>query len=104
MYKCNECGHLFEEGEQKVYREKMGECHGFPAYENFSVCPNCGGDYEEAQACKICGTYEDVDGDFCMECEANVKKKIQPFLKTLTPEEIELLNKLYDGEEICIEE
>ena len=46
MYKCVACGHLFEDGEQETYRENMVECHGSPAYQDFSVCPVCGEAYE----------------------------------------------------------
>lgn len=43
MYKCNECGCVFEDPKVVV------ETHGFkfPPYEKFSVCPRCGdGDYD----------------------------------------------------------
>ena len=47
MYKCLECGNLFEEGEQKRMRECVGEYWGSPAYQEYAVCPCCGGSYEE---------------------------------------------------------
>lgn len=40
MFKCNECGEIFEDPEQR--QEYMGEFWGMPAYETFSYCPNCG--------------------------------------------------------------
>ena len=69
MYKCCECGHLFEEGEQAVWEER----HGLdtPPYEKWSGCPICKGDYEEVHQCKECGdwNYEDelCDG-WCKKC------------------------------------
>ena len=69
MYKCCECGHLFEEGEQAV----TYETHGFyqPPYEEIHSCPVCGGDFEEVHQCKECGDwhYEDelYDG-WCEKC------------------------------------
>ena len=71
MYKCTECGHLFEEGEQAVWYENQGECHGVTAMERFSGCPVCKGDYEEVHQCKKCGEwkYDDelYDG-WCEKC------------------------------------
>ena len=69
MYKCCDCGHLFEEGEQAVWEER----HGLdtPPYEQWSGCPICKGDYEEVHQCKECGDwhYEDelYDG-WCEKC------------------------------------
>lgn len=93
MLKCKECGHLFEDGEQKTYRENMGECHGSPAYQEFSVCPVCGEDYEEVKPCKICGSYDhETDEDFCEECKKDVKKRFNNLIKqNFTEQEIELL-------------
>lgn len=45
MFKCNDCGLKFEEPE--TWREYMGECHGAPAYEEWSGCPMCHGGYSE---------------------------------------------------------
>ena len=53
MYRCCECGNLFEEGEQAVWEET----HGLdsPPYEAWSGCPVCKGGYEEVYQCKDCG-------------------------------------------------
>ena len=71
MYRCENCGHLFEEGEQAVWYENQGECHGVTAMERFSGCPLCHDDYEEVHQCKECGDwhYEDelYDG-WCEKC------------------------------------
>jgi len=49
MYKCLECGHIFEEGEQARWIEPHGEpMQGCPV-------PGCGGAYEEAHGCRACG-------------------------------------------------
>ena len=45
MYRCDDCGLIFEE--PRTVRECMGECWGVAAYEEFDVCPRCGGDYGE---------------------------------------------------------
>lgn len=45
MYKCKDCGEVFDEPHHVVER------HGFDdGYaEHFYVCPNCGGTYEEVE-------------------------------------------------------
>lgn len=70
--KCLECGHIFEDGEQKIRIEHHPEVH---ADEYVHVCPVCGGDYEEAKRCKSCGGafLEDelIGGYYCDECLKN---------------------------------
>ena len=69
-YKCNDCGHIFEDGEFVVKSEYMGECWGTPSYDTFHYCPSCGGDgWEEAGHCARCrGVFFDdellSDGEF----------------------------------------
>jgi len=69
MYKCLNCGHVFEDGEQKVVKENHGLPGGF--YETSEYCPICGGDFEETKPCKVCGS-EQLDDDlydgFCLDC------------------------------------
>ena len=69
MYKCTECGNLFEEGEQATWEER----HGLdsPPYEKFSGCPVCNGDYEEVHQCKECGrwlTNDELYDGWCEKC------------------------------------
>lgn len=62
-FKCNECGHLFESGEEKKWVESYGE--------HMSGCPMCGGGYEETVQCSICGSEhlaEELDGGVCEAC------------------------------------
>lgn len=71
-YKCNDCGHIFEDGEFYVQSEYMGECWGAPAYKDFSYCPSCGGDgWEEAESCSRCnGVFleDELTDGICDEC------------------------------------
>ncbi len=86
MYRCENCRHLFEEGEQAAWEEK----HGLdtPPYEKWSGCPLCRSGYEEVYQCKKCGDWhakselyegwcekclrESIDYDTFFEyCEAN---------------------------------
>ena len=55
-YKCVECGHIFEEGEQIRWDEDRGEFWGSSCSETMSGCPRCGGFYEETKSCEICGS------------------------------------------------
>lgn len=101
MYQCEDCGHLFEDGEQKIIKENMGEFQGSYAIRHYSGCPSCGGSYKTKRPCKICGTYEFKDDDYCEECKSYVKKKFVDFLDNkFTKEERDLLNELYDGERL----
>lgn len=63
MFKCFECGHLFEHGEQR----KVVEAHG----EEYLGCPCCGGAYEETVQCSRCeGHFFDGElyNGLCAEC------------------------------------
>lgn len=69
MYKCENCGHLFEEGEQAVWEER----HGLdtPPYEKWDGCPICKGGYEEVHQCQECNewhTDEELYDGWCEKC------------------------------------
>ena len=76
MYKCIDCGHLFEEGEQSVWYENQGECHGVTAMERFSGCPVCKGDYEEVYQCDSCGDWHSEDELYYGWCEKCLRESI----------------------------
>ena len=74
MYKCESCGHLFEEGEQAVWEER----HGLdtPPYEQWSGCPLCRGGYEEVHQCKECGGWHTDDELYDGWCEKCLRETI----------------------------
>ena len=74
MYRCENCGHLFEEGEQAV----TYETHGFyqPPYEEIHSCPVCGGDFEEVHQCKECGDWHTEDELYSGWCEKCLRETI----------------------------
>lgn len=74
MFKCCECGHLFEEGEQAVWEER----HGLdtPPYEKWSGCPLCKSDYEEVHQCKECGNWHTEDELYDGWCEKCLRETI----------------------------
>lgn len=68
-YKCLECGHIFEDGEQVTWQENHGFADG--PYESFSGCPVCRGDYDKTFPCKVCGSEvweEEIYDGFCLHC------------------------------------
>lgn len=69
MYRCENCGHLFEDGEQAVWEEK----HGLdtPPYEKWDGCPLCHEGYEEVYQCKECEKWyakSELYDDWCEKC------------------------------------
>ena len=74
MYKCCECGHLFEDGEQAVWEEKHGFIDG--PFEKWSGCPLCHGDYEEVHQCKECEDWHTEDELYSGWCEKCLRETI----------------------------
>lgn len=74
MYRCENCGHLFEEGEQAVWEER----HGLdtPPYEKCSGCPICGGTYEKVHQCAGCGDWHSDDELYEGWCETCLRESI----------------------------
>lgn len=98
MFKCLDCGHLFEDGEQAKWEEDRGEYWGTRCTETMSGCPICKSDYIEVKPCKVCGSYEhDTDEEICVECRNSLIKRFQTVLHhEFFEEEIALLNEIYD--------
>ena len=70
-YKCLKCGHIFEEGEQAVWKESRGEFWGMPCHEVMSGCPICRSEYGKTNRCSICQSEqleEDLHGGVCDDC------------------------------------
>ena len=76
MYRCLNCGNLFEEGEQATWYENQGECHGSIAMGRFDGCPVCRGDYEEVYQCKDCGDWHSEDELYDGWCEKCLRETI----------------------------
>ena len=69
MYKCLECGHIFDE--PKSWNESRGEFWGSSCSETLCGCPHCEGGYEEAYLCEICEEYflkSELHGNVCDDC------------------------------------
>lgn len=73
-YKCLECGHIFERGEEKYWRESYGE--------EMCGCPLCGGSFEETRKCAVCGgefLREELNGykyEVCEDCQDEYKYNV----------------------------
>ena len=76
MFKCCDCGNLFEDGEQAIWYENQGECHGRIAMEMFGGCPVCKGDYEEVHQCNECGDWHTEDELYEGLCEKCLRETI----------------------------
>ena len=62
-YKCLECGHIFDEGEEWRWVESHGE--------HMTGCPICGCAYDEACQCDKCGAYhlsDELYSGLCADC------------------------------------
>lgn len=69
MYKCLDCGLVFEE--PKKYSEDCtpgGAFEGGSFIQYFCGCPWCAGAFEEVSECSNCGEY--YTGYECPNCEA----------------------------------
>ena len=71
MFKCIECGAVFEE--PATWEEDRGEFWGFPCTETVRGCPECKGDYEEVFKCRRCDGWWFEDelkgkGRYCEYC------------------------------------
>ena len=88
-YKCEECGNLFEEGEQSYEMGNMAE--------TFSGCPVCNGSYKQIKPCKICGSFNhNIDEKFCNNCKNNFRKELMSILiQNFSKEKTELFNEIY---------
>lgn len=100
MYICIECGHEFEEGEERVRYEDRNECHGSPSYEKYRVCPECGGDYDEAVRCEECDHYapkSELESGLCPDCAKRTEKEFQSILiSCFSPAQREYLEESYE--------
>lgn len=68
MYICNECGETCEDEDLKVTKN-WSEFQGQPVCEEQTdyAC-DCGGEFEEAERCPLCGDYITSDKIVCDEC------------------------------------
>ncbi len=105
-YRCLDCGHIFEEGEQVEWIEMHGFTGG--GGEHFSGCPLCRGEYEETVRCAKCGAEhlkDELNGGVCDECIDECRKDYKTcfYISLGDREEVKLssfLLTLFDAKDI----
>ena len=71
MFKCENCGLIFDEPKE------IHENHGEGIWEVMYVCPNCGeGGQIESKPCDICGN-DAFESCFCDDCMAVAKESLR---------------------------
>lgn len=90
-YHCIECGHFFEDGEERSFDDVLDMIDEMPYTERHDCCPICGGEFEEAETCRRCGCAfapEDLIARlYCRNCleelltEKNMKAYIEEDLE-----------------------
>ena len=72
MYKCLDCGEIFDEP------ASVRETHGFTdgLAETFYMCPYCNGDYEEAKQCQECEEWHTENELYYGWCEKCLRETI----------------------------
>ncbi len=92
-YRCLECGHIFEDGEQARWEEHHPYGMGYAA-EEFIGCPICKGKFEKTKQCKVCGgefLEEDLNGDcVCDDCVNEYSKNFEVCYKISKEEKEEI--------------
>ena len=75
-YKCLDCGHIFCEDDIGWIEEKHHLDGHWVGTEHFLCCPNCKGNYEEAQDCCECTEFFTRDELYAGWCEKCLRKTI----------------------------
>lgn len=90
-YKCLECGHTFEDGEEGFYVETY-EYWGRTFHDKVYVCPVCKGDYEPSYNCTVCGEShfkDDLISGVCSKCINKYKNDLN-FCCSLSQDKTEI--------------
>ena len=97
MYRCNDCGWVFEEPYE--YEERDVGYHA-------DWCPEChSDDIVEVRECKLCNELTPIhlltiDG-YCPDCVRRAAKKYDMFLNKCEPEELRIYKEQFGIEPIC---
>ena len=68
MYICNECGETCEDEDLKLTKNRSEFWGQSVCEEQTDFACDCGGEYEEAKRCPLCGDYITSDKIVCDEC------------------------------------
>lgn len=88
LYRCLECGQIFDGDDIRHVSDYMGEAWGAPAYRSYEGSPCCEADFVEAKQCKICGSYEGLEEneDYCKECKKDISIRLDKLLDHIKTE------------------
>ena len=75
-YKCRECGHTFREDDIGTIEEKHFLDGHYAGSEHFSCCPECHGDYDDADYCCECDEVFAEDELYSGWCEKCLRETI----------------------------
>lgn len=90
MYKCLNCGSVFDEPIAIYEREPYG--NSYAEYHSDDICPYCKGDIDTAEKCEICGEYyaeSDIYNGVCIECikiDCEKLSTLFDYAESITPE------------------
>ena len=80
MYKCCDCGHIFEIPEI-YYEDRSPACsfEGGSFIEEYNGCPICGGAFNEVQQCDLCNDYyvnlnKYINKSICDNCLKEIER------------------------------
>ena len=90
MYKCKDCGHVFEDYTTETLSEySNGQCY----QEVIAGCPECHSEnFDEATQCGFCGRYclpDEIDSLMCDECFAEIEMRFDNCYVISQDDEIE---------------
>lgn len=94
MYRCVECGEVFDEPLVNVRREYLGDFLGAIREE---VCPYCGGAVEEVEECEYCAGYKRKGMDMCDACHENLMSDVAGFFGQYDATEMAAIEQQLDG-------
>ena len=85
MYKCEDCGYIFDEPREYSDMENEYGCNGL----TWSGCPKCAGNYEEVKKCDYCGKWIPLNEFACDHCQQILQKRLREVLSQFDEEELE---------------
>ena len=75
FWKCQDCAHVFADGEGSTVRDHLGVTDPFPVYVNFTACPECACmDLDKFVPCATddCDREALKGSDYCLECDTKI--------------------------------
>ena len=89
MFKCEDCKMVIDD-----FKNLAEE------FDGSKVCPYCRADVEEVEECD-CGNWMSKGEMFCEKCKIDLRKQFSRLLhENFDEKEIQMLNELFDGEEL----